>query len=138
MYRYPKTIAFAIEHFRKFNLDALFIATNAPGRSAFNRVERRMAPLSKHLTGVVLPHDVYGTHLDAKGKTSDAELELKNFEAAGKALASLWSELVLDSYPVTARYEGENAEEEMPEAVDAGWYSKHVRESQYCLQVNKF
>lgn len=45
--RYKKVIQTAIHHFKEFNLDALFIATNAPGRSAFNRVEKRMAQLSK-------------------------------------------------------------------------------------------
>lgn len=113
------------------------MATNAPGRSAFNRVERRMAPLSKQLTGVVLPHDTYGTHLDARGKTSDSELELKNFQAAGEALAHLWSELIIDSYPVTSRYEGPDSKTTAPVPVDAAWYSRHVRESQYCLQVKE-
>lgn len=52
--RYEKTINCAISHFKKFNMDALFVATNAPGKSAFNRVERRMAPLSRDLAGLVL------------------------------------------------------------------------------------
>ena len=38
--RYQKTINASIDIFCTFDLDALFIATNAPGRSAFNRVER--------------------------------------------------------------------------------------------------
>ena len=54
-----------------------FLATNAPGRSAFNRVERRMVKLSKALSGVILEHDKYGNHLDAKGVTIDQDLELK-------------------------------------------------------------
>ena len=45
-----KTIACAIKYFNSVDLDALFSATNAPGRSAFNRCERWMAPLSKELT----------------------------------------------------------------------------------------
>lgn len=65
---YGKVIDMAIHHFLKHNLDALFIMTNAPGRSAFNRAERRMAPLSRELSGLILPHDHYGTHLDAQGK----------------------------------------------------------------------
>ncbi|KAL9693760.1 hypothetical protein quinque_013045 [Culex quinquefasciatus] len=69
--RYQKNIEIAIHHFLTKNLDCLFIATNAPGRSAFNVVERRMAPLSRQLSGVVLPHDRYGSHLDASGKTGD-------------------------------------------------------------------
>ena len=41
--RYKKTIECAIDYFTSFDLDALLIATNAPGRSSFNRGERRMA-----------------------------------------------------------------------------------------------
>ena len=44
--RYDKVICVAVHHFLEYDLDALIIATNAPGRSAFSRVERRMAPLS--------------------------------------------------------------------------------------------
>ncbi|KAJ6643287.1 hypothetical protein Bhyg_08245, partial [Pseudolycoriella hygida] len=44
--RYEKVITVAIHYFSKFNLNALFLATNSPKRSCFNRVERRMAPLS--------------------------------------------------------------------------------------------
>jgi hypothetical protein len=65
--RYIKNIEVAIDHFVKLDLDAIFIATNAPGRSAFNPVERRMAPLSKALSGLV----------DASCKTIDDELEVK-------------------------------------------------------------
>lgn len=81
-HKFSKNIAFAVQHFLKLNLDALFVASNAPGRSAYNRAERRMAPLSKQMTGVILPRDTYGTHLDTREKTSDPELELKNFQAA--------------------------------------------------------
>lgn len=49
--RYPKVIAYAVKHFMKYDLDALLVMTNAPGRSAFNRVERKMAPLSSQLAG---------------------------------------------------------------------------------------
>ncbi|KZR97817.1 Uncharacterized protein APZ42_007100, partial [Daphnia magna] len=82
--RYQKVIQIAIHHFVNHNLDGLFVATNAPGRSAFNRVERKMAPLSKELSGLILPHDHFGTHLDNSGRTIDDELEEKNFEHAGK------------------------------------------------------
>lgn len=39
--RYQKVITVAVHHFLQHDFDALFLATNAPGRSAFNRVERR-------------------------------------------------------------------------------------------------
>ena len=75
--RYTKTIECAIDYFLSQDLDAFFLATNAPGRSAFNRVERRMVKFSKELSGVVLPHDNFGSHLNAKGETIDKELEKK-------------------------------------------------------------
>ncbi|GBN51737.1 hypothetical protein AVEN_166708-1 [Araneus ventricosus] len=54
--RYQKTIQVGVHHFRQNTLGALFIAANAPGRSAFNTVERKMAPLSKELSGLILPY----------------------------------------------------------------------------------
>ncbi|CAF4894135.1 unnamed protein product, partial [Rotaria sp. Silwood1] len=47
--RFPKTLVSNIRKFKKYNLDALFILTHAPGQSAYNIVERRMAPLSHDL-----------------------------------------------------------------------------------------
>ena len=57
-----------------------------------------MAPLSKALAGVLLPHDTYyGNHLDSEGKTTDTELEKKNFKKAGESLAEIWGEMILFS-----------------------------------------
>ena len=67
----------------------MFIATNAPGLSAFNPVERRMAPLSNALAGVILPYDNYGNHLNSQGETIDLQLEKRNFEKAGETLAEV-------------------------------------------------
>ena len=87
--RYPNTLKAWATVFRKHNLDLLIVATHAPGQSAFNAVERRMAPLSKDLSGVILPYDTYGFHLDSSNKTVDFELEKTNFAAAGKSLAEI-------------------------------------------------
>jgi hypothetical protein len=108
-----------------------------PGRSAYNRVERRMAPLSRELSGVILPHDHFGSHLDNSGKTVDEELELKNFAEAGKVLASIWTGVEIDNYPVLASYIPPAASTETDTVPAAGqkWRAAHVRESQYCLQV---
>lgn len=134
--RYQNVITNAINHFQHLNLDALFLATNAPGRSAYNRVERRMAPLSHELSGLILPHDHYGTHLDSQNRTIDFELEKQNFEFAGQTLAEIWSKLIIDEHPVVAEYV---APQELvsPKIPDAAWYSKHVREGQYFLQIVK-
>jgi len=138
--RYEKVIVTGIHHFIENNLDALFIATNAPGRSAFNRVERRMAPLSKELAGVILPYDSFGSHLDNQGRTTDQELELKNFQKAGETLAEIWSDLIIDKHPVTAKFvrpdESEVHGYEMCQK-DMTWRRVHVRESQYFTQIVK-
>ena len=62
--RYSNTINCAVEYFCEHNLGAYFVATNAPERSVFNRVRRRVSNLSKKLSGVIFPHDHFGTHLD--------------------------------------------------------------------------
>ncbi|KAL0879428.1 hypothetical protein ABMA27_003179 [Loxostege sticticalis] len=138
--RYERVIISAIQHFKDFDLDAVYIATNAPGRSAFNRVERRMAPLSRELTGVVLKHDNFGSHLDSSNKTTDLDLEKRNFESAGTVLSYIWSQLVIDGYPVVAKYimpTETRLDVEQAKALkrDAIWYANHVRVSQYLLQI---
>lgn len=102
--RYDKVIKVALHHFLKNNLDAFLVATNSPKRSCFNRVERRMAPLSRELAGVILPYDHFGTHLNAACETVEEELEKKNFKFAGESLSKIWSELLIDKYPVRADY----------------------------------
>ena len=97
--------------------------------SAYNYVERRMAPLSKELAGLVLPHDTCGTHLDSRQRTIDDELEKMNFKKAGEILAEIWSQLVLDGHPVVAEY----VEEKPIQSCDMNekWMSNHIRTSQY-------
>lgn len=135
--RYWKTIESAIDIFIVDNLDVLFIATNAPGRSAFNRVERRMAPLSRQLAGVVLPHEHFGSHLDSALQTVDEELEKRNFAHAGKILAEIWNQISIDDYPVVAKYVDEHDSEPKLQTASSQWKAKHVRESQYMLQIVK-
>ncbi|KAE8742214.1 hypothetical protein FOCC_FOCC012228 [Frankliniella occidentalis] len=117
--RYKKVIQHGIEHFRKHDLDAIFVFTNAPGRSTFTKVERRMAPLSKALFGV-LPYDHFGSHLDAR-----------------TVLSEIWSEMVIDGHPVEASYVYPN--EELPDVTEMPqrWYVDHVGESKYMSQVVK-
>lgn len=138
--RYEKVIKVAIHHFKYYDFDAFFVATNAPGRSAFNRVERRMAPLSRELAGLILPHEHYGSHLDANGHTIDEELEMSNFAFAGKTLSEVWSSTVIDGYPVLAHYvnpESSELREDRLITVTPEWRNNHVRESQYFTQIVK-
>ena len=51
--------------------------------------DSRMSPLSKDLSGIILPHDHYGNHLGPSGETVDRDLELQNLEKAGNCLAEI-------------------------------------------------
>ena len=98
--RYPKFLSTAVDLFKMLNLDALIHGVNAAGLSAFNPVERRMAPLSHDLAGIILPHDSFGNHLDSSGKTINEDLEKRNFFHAAEILSDIWSKTVIDGKPV--------------------------------------
>ncbi|CAF3242012.1 unnamed protein product [Rotaria sp. Silwood2] len=102
--RFPKTLVSSIRKFKKYNLDALFVLTHAPGQSAYNIVERRMAPLSHDLAGLILPHDYFGSHLTESGVTTNVDLEKLNFRKAGQILAERWNQSVIDGFPCVAEY----------------------------------
>ena len=53
--RVPKTLEVAKRHFKKCNLDVLLISKRAPGLSAYNQVERRMASLNKAVRNFASP-----------------------------------------------------------------------------------
>jgi len=99
-----------------------------------------MAPLSRALSGVILPHDHFGTHLNNAGKTIDKELEIKNFGYAGQVAAEIWGNMIIDKHLVVAEYVPPDCTPASRdfEDVTAAWYQKHVRESQYFLQVCSF
>ncbi|CAF0900718.1 unnamed protein product [Rotaria sordida] len=102
--RFPKTLVASIRKFKKYNLDALFILTHAPGQSAYNKVEGRMAPLSHDLAGLILPHDHFGSHLNDSGVTINIELEKLNFRKAGQILAERWNHSIIDGFLCVAEY----------------------------------
>ncbi|CAG8822788.1 8162_t:CDS:2, partial [Racocetra persica] len=64
-------------------------------KHASNPVERRMAPLSHDLAGIILPHDIFGSHLDIQLRTSDKKLEKRNFKMAKDVLASIGIKQIL-------------------------------------------
>ncbi|CAB4064954.1 unnamed protein product [Lepeophtheirus salmonis] len=65
----------SVSLFKELKLDALKHGVNATGLSAFNAVERRIAKLSHDLSGIILPHDTYASHLNESGKKINPELE---------------------------------------------------------------
>uniref|UniRef100_A0ABD2X5J3 C2H2-type domain-containing protein n=1 Tax=Trichogramma kaykai TaxID=54128 RepID=A0ABD2X5J3_9HYME len=96
-----------------------------------------MAPLSRALSGIILPHNYYGDHLDARKETIDEDLEKKNFSKAGEVLGEIWSQMVIDNYPVTAKFISDDEILEPVLETNWAWHKEHVRESQYFLQIVK-
>ena len=95
-----------------------------------------MAPLSKYLSGIILQHDTFGSHLDGSGKTVDLELEVKNFFAAMEVVSEVWSENVIDSYPVDCK-PVEIGCKFIPDEPDSKWVAKHVVQGRYMKQIVK-
>ena len=96
------------------------------------QVERRIAPLSHDISGIILPHDCFGNQLDTSGKTKDIELEKRNFFKAAEVLAEIWSNTVIDGHKVEAKALPVGLEYEL-EAVDAEWARRHVQQSRYSI-----
>ncbi len=99
-----------------------------------------MAPLSRELSGLILPHDHFGSHLDPAGKTIDEELEKQNFGFAGQVLSEIWSAMEIDGFPTVAEYiDPANSELDIHhlKSKDQMWFTEHVRTSQYLTQIVK-
>ena len=97
-----------------------------------------MAPLSHQLAGVVLEHEYYGSHLDSSGKTIDVAKEKENFRYAGEVLCDLWNGLEIDNFPVHSTYvDPDTIYTDNVAEIDHLWNAKHVRSSQYLLQIVK-
>lgn len=89
------------------------MATKAPERSAYNRVESRMALSQWKISMLMLPHDHFGYHLDDKGCTVNDNLEISNIEFAGKVLAEVWNMMNIDGHLFHATYV-KSGEHELP------------------------
>ena len=89
--------------------------------------------MSKALSGIFLPHETFGTHLDSSRKTIDTNLEKRNFKVAGDILAKVWEKIVLENFLVVADYV-ENAAKD-PVDLNEKWINVHCRISQYLLQI---
>ena len=92
-----------------------------------------MAPLSHDLAGVILPHDTFGSHLDASGKTIDKNLEEENFYAAADVLSDVWSKTVIDNHKVDCKTVKKGSQF-IPDEHSQQWISNHVK----VKQIHKF
>ena len=72
-------------------------------------------------------------------KTTGINLEVKNFEAAGKILAEIWSELIIHKDPVVATYTSplEKDHDEFEFHKSEEWNAQHVCYLKYMLQIIK-
>ena len=105
--------------------------TQAPGLSAYNRAERKMYQLSKEITGVVLPADTFGTHLN-NNETIDDALELQNFEYAGEVLADIWGAMEIYCHQVKVEYVPLAPTEDITTFTATSLYkSRHIIQTQY-------
>ena len=88
-----------------------------------------MAPLSKDTADIILPFDTFGSHLNAANKTIDFNLEIKNFEAAGKILAEIWSESIIDNHAVVTNCTSppEKEHDEVVFHISEEWKAQYVR-----------
>jgi hypothetical protein len=134
-FRFPNTLECAISIFKKFGLDAFIHGVNAAGLSAFNPGERRMAPLTRFLTALLLNHETYGSHLK-NGKTVDIPLEIRNFYATMDVLSETWNGKMIDNYPVHCK-PVEMGSKFTPEPSDPIWIAKHVKQFRYGYQIVK-
>lgn len=97
-----------------------------------------MAPLSHALSGVILDHESYGSHLNSLAETIDEELERENLRHAGESLCEIWNSVTIDGHEVKATFvePGVASTTDSPE-IDHIWFAKHIRSSQYLLQIVK-
>ena len=130
--RYAKTIKCAINYFTTQESGGFFLATNVPCRSAFNGIESLMAKFSQKLSGTVLSHNKFESHLNSKGETIDSELEKINSMLTGQIFTEIWSGMMIAGHPVLTENINEEAEEEILKK-SLEWKSNDICESQYFL-----
>ncbi|KAF2881501.1 hypothetical protein ILUMI_24679 [Ignelater luminosus] len=82
----------------------ILVSSDGGPDESLRYAKRRMAPLSRELSGLILPHDSYGTHPDKQGRTTNFDLEKKNFQKAGEVLVEVWNSIVIDHHEVVAEY----------------------------------
>ena len=134
--RVQGTITMYYNIFIDYNLDILVVTNSAAGSSAYNTVERRMAPISKKLCGIALDHQSLGSHLDSNNKTVDVELEKRNFAAAGNILSEIFSEGLIDGYICDCKYVPPISKQEKInkfQDYNEEWMDKHVTHGYHSL-----
>ena len=86
---------------------------------------------------MILPHDQFGSHLDASGKTTDTDLEEKKFQKAGEILCDIWNNISIDNHTVKCSYRKPTDGPKEIDPPNPDWFEKHCSISKYCLQISK-
>ena len=55
-------------------------------------------PANRELPRLILPHDHFGSHLDAARRSIDDDLEITNFDFAGQVLCDILPHTTLRNY----------------------------------------
>ncbi|CAG8820410.1 32016_t:CDS:2, partial [Gigaspora margarita] len=126
--RYKKTIQMIIEHFIKYDLDTIIVVCFTPYQSASNSVERQIALLSHDLARIILPYDIFGSHLDEQLKTADEELEKHNFKVAGEILASVYYLVLVEYIDPEEHYQSKLDKNSV------AWIERHTMTCHYITQ----
>ena len=77
---YSKVISAAIDYFCTYDLDALYIVTSPIDNHLDQNIHKRIVPIAKDLSSVILPYEHFGSHYDGNNDTIDEVLEKLNYE----------------------------------------------------------
>ncbi|CAG8483177.1 6702_t:CDS:2 [Racocetra persica] len=106
---------------------------------ASNPVERQMEPLSYDLAKIILPYDIFGSHLDKQLKIADEKLEKRNFKAAGEILAFVLENITINGYPILVEYvDPEKSYQLRLDEKSATWIERYTITCRYIIQIIKY
>ena len=73
-------ISAAVDYFCTYDLDALYIVTSPIDNHLDQNIHKRIVPIAKDLSKVILPYEHFGSHYDGNNDTIDEVLEKMNYE----------------------------------------------------------
>ncbi|CAG8510017.1 5898_t:CDS:2, partial [Scutellospora calospora] len=106
-----------------------------------------MTTLSGKLTGITLPIDHFGSHLNSQEKVVDSELAAQNFHYAGEALCEIWCCNSIFGKKIEATYIDKTTdpfvelefigEEQEKKGKDVENIERHCNLCQYALDIKR-
>ena len=122
----------------KYDLDFLMVTQSPPGESYQNQVEQIMPLLSFPLSGLILRHDKFGTHLKNR-KIIDEVLFEENMSYAGMCLTdNVWNGLECDANTINSEFirndESLDFYVNEVDSINFDWFGKHCVISRHSLQ----